>query len=88
MFDTGVLFRRMPLFTRKYITTTIVFLLLLLTMPMVIALPVGGIVNIKPHVDVRGEKAKGWTVAGERYALAYGDYIRTDKTGKAECTLQ
>ena len=50
---------------------------------MAVALPVGGIVNIQPQVEVRTEK-KGWSVAGERYSLAYGEYIRTDKGGKAD----
>ena len=51
---------------------------------MVQALPVGGIVHLKAKVEVRAEKQPGWTLAGERHPLAYGEYIRTDKTGKAE----
>ncbi len=76
-------FQKMPCLSRKYLFF-LLFIVWLAFISTAEALPVGGILHVKPQVEVRAEKKKGWTVAGERYALTYGDYIRTDKNGKAD----
>ncbi|HEY3376586.1 MAG TPA: FecR family protein, partial [Armatimonadota bacterium] len=77
------LLQRSHLWGRAIISLVVLFVLSTNMRP-VHALPVGGIVNLKPQVQVHAEKQKGWTVAGERFALGYGDCIRTDKGGKAD----
>jgi len=71
------------LFRSRRSSVILLFIALLAGAGAVRALPVGGIMHHKPKVEVRAEK-KAWTVAGERYKLAYGDYVRTDKGGKAD----
>lgn len=53
------------------------------------ALPVGGLVRVKPTVHVRldANEKSPWTVAGNRYKLTYGNCIRTDTHGNATVLL-
>jgi len=50
------------------------------------ALPIGGIIHVKPQVSARmdSKEKAAWKVVGERYTLSYGEYLRTDKGGKAD----
>ena len=76
---------------RPYVSTRMSYLCCLLvawlaTAQTADALPIGGIVNVKPQVSARADQkaATAWKVVGERYQLSYGEFLRTDKTGKAD----
>jgi len=58
-------------------------LLLFVMSQLVLALPIGGILNVKPQVTVQSANKHGWVSVSERYKLMYGDAIRTDATGQA-----
>ncbi len=71
--------------SRRCGNACLVLAVLCLAYPMVAqALPVGGIVHLKAKVEVRAEKQKDWRVAEERHTLSFGEYVRTDSTGKAD----
>ena len=48
-----------------------------------LALPIGGVLDVKPHVSAQASGQKNWASISERAKLTYGESIRTDATGHA-----